>query len=89
MYLCFLALRFIIVSLQKWKKIIWVKIFGTKFLALTSIANHGLSDIYGYIIYPEQIGVGLMVCQQFGGINSICFYVANIFESAGTDGYIS
>ncbi|KAL0550983.1 hypothetical protein IC582_010053 [Cucumis melo] len=29
------------------------------------------------------IGVGLMVCQQFGGINSICFYVANIFESAG------
>ncbi|XP_038887607.1 sugar transporter ERD6-like 7 [Benincasa hispida] len=29
------------------------------------------------------IGVGLMVCQQFGGINGICFYVANIFESAG------
>ena len=30
-----------------------------------------------------------MVCQQFGGINAICFYVANIFESAGTDGCIS
>ncbi|KAL8143118.1 hypothetical protein V2J09_016150 [Rumex salicifolius] len=29
------------------------------------------------------IGVGLMVCQQFGGINGICFYVSSIFESAG------
>ncbi|XVE73209.1 hypothetical protein DITRI_Ditri11bG0098800 [Diplodiscus trichospermus] len=29
------------------------------------------------------IGVGLMVFQQFGGINGICFYVSNIFESAG------
>ncbi|XP_015891559.2 sugar transporter ERD6-like 7 isoform X1 [Ziziphus jujuba] len=29
------------------------------------------------------IGVGLMVCQQFGGINGICFYVSNIFETAG------
>ncbi|KVI03961.1 hypothetical protein Ccrd_017757 [Cynara cardunculus var. scolymus] len=30
-----------------------------------------------------QIGVGLMVCQQFGGINGICFYTSSIFESAG------
>ncbi|XAR58506.1 hypothetical protein NMG60_11013931 [Bertholletia excelsa] len=29
------------------------------------------------------IGVGLMVCQQLGGINGICFYVASIFDSAG------
>ncbi|GMJ01115.1 Zinc-Induced Facilitator 2 [Hibiscus trionum] len=29
------------------------------------------------------IGVGLMVFQQFGGINGICFYVTNIFETAG------
>ncbi|KAJ7972850.1 Sugar transporter ERD6-like [Quillaja saponaria] len=29
------------------------------------------------------IGVGLMVCQQFGGINGICFYLSYIFESAG------
>ncbi|KAJ4727553.1 Sugar transporter ERD6-like [Melia azedarach] len=29
------------------------------------------------------IGVGLMVFQQFGGINGICFYVSNIFVSAG------
>ncbi|KAD3336601.1 hypothetical protein E3N88_32120 [Mikania micrantha] len=28
------------------------------------------------------IGVGLMVCQQFGGINGICFYTSSIFESA-------
>ncbi|KAG8485567.1 hypothetical protein CXB51_018928 [Gossypium anomalum] len=30
-----------------------------------------------------QIGVGLMVFQQFGGINGICFYLSNIFDSAG------
>ncbi|KAF5930349.1 hypothetical protein HYC85_031222 [Camellia sinensis] len=30
-----------------------------------------------------QIGVGLMVCQQLGGINGICFYVASIFDTAG------
>ncbi|XP_050237130.1 sugar transporter ERD6-like 7 isoform X1 [Mercurialis annua] len=29
------------------------------------------------------IGVGLMVVQQFGGINGVCFYTSNIFESAG------
>ncbi|KAF6137405.1 hypothetical protein GIB67_036442 [Kingdonia uniflora] len=29
------------------------------------------------------IGVGLMVCQQFGGINGVCFYVSDIFVSAG------
>ncbi|CAN1234094.1 Sugar transporter ERD6-like 7 [Linum perenne] len=29
------------------------------------------------------IGVGLMVAQQFGGINGVCFYVSNIFKSAG------
>nr|XP_043636892.1 sugar transporter ERD6-like 7 [Erigeron canadensis] len=29
------------------------------------------------------IGVGLMVCQQFGGINGIVFYTSSIFESAG------
>ncbi|KAK9945440.1 hypothetical protein M0R45_010957 [Rubus argutus] len=29
------------------------------------------------------IGVGLMVCQQFGGINGVCFYVSSIFEQAG------
>ncbi|KAG6415351.1 hypothetical protein SASPL_122762 [Salvia splendens] len=29
------------------------------------------------------IGVGLMVCQQFGGINGVCFYTSSIFKSAG------
>ncbi|KAF5203804.1 Sugar transporter erd6-like [Thalictrum thalictroides] len=29
------------------------------------------------------IGVGLMLIQQFGGINGICFYVSHVFESAG------
>ncbi|KAK1426681.1 hypothetical protein QVD17_15358 [Tagetes erecta] len=34
------------------------------------------------------IGVGLMVCQQFGGINGISFYTSSIFESAGFSGDI-
>ncbi|XP_059438505.1 sugar transporter ERD6-like 7 [Corylus avellana] len=29
------------------------------------------------------IGVGLMVCQQLGGINGVCFYTGTIFETAG------
>ncbi|KAL1832876.1 hypothetical protein ACET3Z_002527 [Daucus carota] len=29
------------------------------------------------------IGVGLMLTQQLGGINGVCFYVRDIFESAG------
>ncbi|CAH9081262.1 unnamed protein product [Cuscuta europaea] len=29
------------------------------------------------------VGVGLMVCQQFGGINGVCFYTSSIFESSG------
>ncbi|KAJ8543348.1 hypothetical protein K7X08_005871 [Anisodus acutangulus] len=29
------------------------------------------------------VGVGLMVFQQFGGINGICFYTGSIFESSG------
>ncbi|THG15488.1 hypothetical protein TEA_020721 [Camellia sinensis var. sinensis] len=33
--------------------------------------------------YLRSIGVGLMVCQQLGGINGICFYVASIFDAAG------
>ena len=38
-----------------------------------------------YAFVFDQIGVGLMVFQQFGGINGICFYVSNIFESAGNE----
>lgn len=29
------------------------------------------------------IGVGLMVCQQLGGINGVCFYTSSIFDLAG------
>ncbi|KAK7242964.1 hypothetical protein RIF29_37746 [Crotalaria pallida] len=29
------------------------------------------------------IGVGLMLCQQLGGINGVCFYTSSIFELAG------
>ncbi|KAG8389402.1 hypothetical protein BUALT_Bualt02G0225500 [Buddleja alternifolia] len=33
--------------------------------------------------FVTQIGVGLMVCQQFGGINGVGFYTSSIFESSG------
>eukprot|EP00258_Populus_trichocarpa_P011504 XP_002320384.2 sugar transporter ERD6-like 7 [Populus trichocarpa] len=34
-------------------------------------------------LHSVLIGVGLMVLQQFGGINAVCFYVSSIFEVAG------
>ncbi|KAK1428271.1 hypothetical protein QVD17_17101 [Tagetes erecta] len=34
-------------------------------------------------IKSVTIGVGLMVFQQFGGINGFCFYASSIFASAG------
>ncbi|CAO2839681.1 unnamed protein product [Amaranthus hypochondriacus] len=34
-------------------------------------------------VHCVTIGVGLMVLQQIGGINGICFYASNIFETAG------
>lgn len=30
-----------------------------------------------------QVGVGLMIVQQFGGVNGIGFYASSIFVSAG------
>ena len=35
------------------------------------------------LTFHDQIGVGLMLTQQLGGINGVCFYVRDIFESAG------
>ncbi|CAD6232295.1 unnamed protein product [Miscanthus lutarioriparius] len=34
-------------------------------------------------IRAVTVGVGLMVLQQFGGVNAICFYASEIFVSAG------
>ncbi|GMP99894.1 hypothetical protein CsSME_00047200 [Camellia sinensis var. sinensis] len=34
-------------------------------------------------LFSVIIAVGLMVCQQLGGINGVCFYNTSIFESAG------
>lgn len=42
--------------------------------------------IHEYIIPVSkyiQVGVGLMVLQQFGGVNAIAYYASSIFESAG------
>jgi MFS transporter, SP family, ERD6-like sugar transporter len=35
--------------------------------------------------FHGQVGVGLMVLQQFGGVNAICFYASEIFVSAGNE----
>lgn len=31
----------------------------------------------------NEVGVGLMVLQQFGGVNAIAYYASAIFTSAG------
>ncbi|XP_019101539.1 PREDICTED: sugar transporter ERD6-like 5 isoform X2 [Camelina sativa] len=51
---------------------------------LTDLSKGSLVDL----IQPRYakslfVGVGLMVLQQFGGVNGIAFYASSIFESAG------
>uniref|UniRef100_A0A7N0T8L5 Major facilitator superfamily (MFS) profile domain-containing protein n=1 Tax=Kalanchoe fedtschenkoi TaxID=63787 RepID=A0A7N0T8L5_KALFE len=51
---------------------------------LERLPKTNLIDLFQRRYLPSvTIGVGLMVFQQFGGINGICFYVNSIFESAG------
>ncbi|KAM7272929.1 hypothetical protein ACFE04_027593 [Oxalis oulophora] len=38
--------------------------------------------------YSLIVGVGLMVLQQFGGINAVAFYASSIFTSAGFSGSV-
>lgn len=65
---------------------------SNEILALGHCKNFSLHHVYSqfYCSFPEaklldlfQIAVGLMVCQQLGGINGVCFYVSDIFEQAG------
>ncbi|OAY42217.1 sugar transporter ERD6-like 5 [Manihot esculenta] len=39
-------------------------------------------------VYSLIVGVGLMVLQQFGGVNGIAFYASSIFVSAGFSGSV-
>ncbi|KAF9604489.1 hypothetical protein IFM89_006844 [Coptis chinensis] len=51
---------------------------------LERLPKSGMLDLFQRrYLRSVMIGVGLMVCQQFGGINGICFYTSEIFASAG------
>ncbi|KAK9206769.1 hypothetical protein WN943_017048 [Citrus x changshan-huyou] len=51
---------------------------------LERLPKAGMLDLFQRrYLRSVTIGVGLMVFQQFGGINGICFYSSTIFESAG------
>ncbi|KAH9786070.1 Sugar transporter ERD6-like 7 [Citrus sinensis] len=51
---------------------------------LERLPKAGMLDLFQRrYLRSVTIGVGLMVFQQFGGINGICFYTSTIFESAG------
>ncbi|KAL5561615.1 hypothetical protein UlMin_031362 [Ulmus minor] len=52
--------------------------------SLERLPKAGLLDLFQRrYLRSLTIGIGLMVCQQFGGINGICFYTSSIFETAG------
>ncbi|XP_043718762.1 sugar transporter ERD6-like 16 isoform X1 [Telopea speciosissima] len=54
---------------------------------LQSLPKAGMVDLFQRkYIRALIIGVGLMVLQQFGGINGIGFYVSETFISAGSSG---
>lgn len=51
---------------------------------LEHLPKTGMLDLFQRrYLHSVTIGVGLMVCQQFGGINGVCFYTSQIFVSAG------
>ncbi|KVH95599.1 hypothetical protein Ccrd_002357 [Cynara cardunculus var. scolymus] len=53
-------------------------------VALQSLPKARLLDLFdAKYIRPVIIAVGLMVCQQSGGINGIGFYASQTFETAG------
>ncbi|KAL4585454.1 hypothetical protein LXL04_010075 [Taraxacum kok-saghyz] len=53
-------------------------------VSLQRLPQAGLMDLFdGRYVKSVIIGVGLMVCQQWGGINGIGFYASQIFETAG------
>ncbi|KAL4570262.1 hypothetical protein LXL04_025914 [Taraxacum kok-saghyz] len=53
-------------------------------VSLQRLPQAGLMDLFdSRYVKSVIIGVGLMVCQQWGGINGIGFYASQIFETAG------
>jgi SP family facilitated glucose transporter-like MFS transporter 8 len=52
--------------------------------SIESLPKAGIQDLFSRsYIRPVIIGVGLMVLQQFVGINGILFYASETFVSAG------
>jgi SP family facilitated glucose transporter-like MFS transporter 8 len=52
--------------------------------SIGSLPKAGIQDLFSRsYIRPVVIGVGLMVFQQFVGINGILFYASETFVSAG------
>ncbi|KAJ8472027.1 hypothetical protein OPV22_026370 [Ensete ventricosum] len=51
---------------------------------LQKLPQSGMLDLFQKkYLHAVIVGVGLMVLQQFGGVNAICFYASEIFVSAG------
>ncbi|VAH25138.1 unnamed protein product [Triticum turgidum subsp. durum] len=50
---------------------------------LQHLPQSKMLDLFQKDYIHAVVGVGLMVLQQFGGVNAICFYASEIFVSAG------
>ncbi|KAI4301847.1 hypothetical protein L6164_035087 [Bauhinia variegata] len=49
----------------------------------------GIFELFQWKYFPSLlVGVGLMILQQFGGVNGIAFYASSIFVSAGFSGSV-
>ena len=56
----------------------WYSTYSLPLEAKLERSSHVLSNIY-----VLQVGIGLLVLQQLGGINGVLFYSSTIFASAG------
>jgi hypothetical protein len=44
-----------------------------------------LKDLFTWLKFPFFVGVCMVICQQFTGVNSVVFYSNDMFKDSGID----
>ena len=44
-----------------------------------------VKDLFTWLKYPFFVGICMVICQQFTGVNSVVFYSNDMFKDSGMD----